>query len=365
MKLYWKKNETYLYMLLVCSFISFNFLPINIVYPFGALLIFSGIISLLQKKLVMKKITAITIIFITVFSVSQSIGLLYNPGKNITILPVIIFIYSWVISIFILETPPIIDKEQRKKIYIKVIHLSIIFFIIELLTRISIYQEDKTFLYSFKKSLLYFDSNFAGLVIISILSFSFYLKKRLLLNTNKEIIILTLLTFLTMSRGAMFVAILLPFLFLGKYFKTKLILSLMIVLSTFIYMATNYILMDTNYVSIDGSFNSKFYILKKSLYFFESLPMESKLFGIGLGNTESSINIYAHNIIATLLLEFGIIGSLLFLLFIIYSVIKSKCYSLFIWVPTIIAGISLFGAYSPFIFIINSVILFEENNNEK
>ena len=107
---------------------------------------------------------------------------------------------------------------------------------------------------------------------------------------------------------------------------------------------------------MDGRFNSKFDMISQAFEFYTTQSLMTHMFGVGLGNTEQLLGIFAHNIYVTLVLEFGFIGSFLFITFIFYSLKKTNFNSLYIWLPVCISGISLFGAYSPFLFILNAVI---------
>lgn len=88
-------------------------------------------------------------------------------------------------------------------------------------------------------------------------------------------------------------------------------------------------------------------------------------FGIGMGNTSQFIGIFAHNIFVTMILEMGIVGTVLFLLYVFYTLKLSNGYALFIWVPIFVGGISLFSAFSPFAFIICALICCENMVDKK
>lgn len=358
------KNERYILLLCCCTFFSINYLPINLIYILVFFLFILGFSHFLLKMTI-KKYSIYFFLFPVLFLLSQFLGLHFNKfyfNNNVNILSPLLFFISWFLSFFLLQGLPYIPKERRIIIYNKLIKYSIIFFILEFITRLFLYQGNKEFIYAFKKSFFYFDSNFTGLVILSILAFSLYIEYRLKI-ANKTKYILLLLIILTLSRSAIFTSFIL-IIITNNYllnFKSKSYFLLSIILIIFSYMSIEYIFFSGNYQSIDGSFNSKFYIVKEAFHLYSTLPIENKLFGIGLGNTDLFLNIFAHNIFVTMFLEFGIIGSLLFIIFIIYSLFNSNHYCLFIWFPILIAGISLFGAYSPYLFIINAIIYFEEN----
>ncbi|AXH63518.1 O-antigen ligase family protein [Providencia huaxiensis] len=312
----------------------------------------------------MNRITSVYILFSTLFLTFQFIGLYSENNHNLdskNILSPLLFYFSWLISIFIPKFLPNTKREERKITYKKSINLAIIFLFIELLTRLTLYNPSRGFIYALKSSYFYFDSNFSGLIIASLISFSLYLKLRLGLKLTHQLIALTVLLFLTFSRGAILTTFIVYITFYSiKYFKIRAYITLFATVVFFCYMTYQYLFLDMNFQSIDGSFNSKFYIFKLAYDLFPELSLNNKLFGIGLGNTELYLGFFAHNIFVTFFLEFGILGSFLFLLFVTYTIIKSNSFTLFIWLPTLIGGVSLFGAYSPYIFILATIILSEE-----
>ncbi|MFY3768925.1 hypothetical protein AHYW_004190 [Providencia manganoxydans] len=359
------RNSDYLFLVICCSFISFNSLPINLTYILGFILICFGILTLILK-LKVNKLTCIYFIFSTIFILSQFTGLfiansLYS--NEINYLSPLLFYFSWLISIFIPNIIPNTLPYDRKKIYLRAINVSLVFLCIETLTRILLYDSSKGFIYAFKSSYFYFDTNFSGIVIVSLISFSIYIRKRLNVNINKQILFLSILLLLTFSRSAIIAGIisLVVFYRLDK-FRFKAYLILLSTLAIFSYMLYQYLYLDVNFRDLDGSFNSKFYIFSIAENLYSSLPYTLKFFGIGMGNTEFYLKIFAHNIYVTFFLEFGIIGSFLFILFVVYSLIISKSFSIILWLPIFICGISLFSAYSPYIFIINAIIISEEIN---
>ncbi|HCT9024699.1 hypothetical protein [Proteus mirabilis] len=358
------KNEKYILLLCVCTFFSTNYLPVNLTYILIAFLLILGFSHFLLNMSI-KKYSIFFFILPVLFLASQLLGLYfskYTLKNNINFLSPLLFFTSWFLSFFLLQGLAHLSKERRIAIYKKFINISIIFFILEFITRLFLYQDKKEFIYAFKKSFFYFDSNFTGLVILSILAFNLYIGYKFKINNNKTKYTLLVLIILTLSRSAIITSLILILVTNNSKFKLKSYILLSMVLMIFFYMSIEYMFFSGNYQSIDGSLNSKFYIIKEAFYLYDILPIENKLFGIGLGNTDLFLNIFAHNIFVTMFLEFGIIGSILFIIFILYSLFKSNHYCLFIWFPILIAGISLFGAYSPYLFIINALIYFEENH---
>ena len=115
-----------------------------------------------------------------------------------------------------------------------------------------------------------------------------------------------------------------------------------------------------SYVDVDGSFNSKFYLISSALDNYAGVPFVNKIFGIGLNNfSYYTDGFFAHNIFITLVYEFGILGTLMFVLFLLYSYFKIGKDVTYIFIPLLVAGFSLFSAYVPFLFVLLACMYIE------
>src|ERR1035438_3243911 len=76
-----------------------------------------------------------------------------------------------------------------------------------------------------------------------------------------------------------------------------------------------------------------------------------RLFGIGVGNLFNLAGIFAHNIVATFVLELGIGGSLLFAAYV--WILSRKCPASFYLLifPMVINGFSLVSTTMPYFFV--------------
>lgn len=360
-----KYTNSYIHASLFCVFFSINSSPINPTYILGGGLIFILFCHIIRYQII-QKYTLLTIIFSFLFLISQLVGIYiygdYPEGANY--LSPFLFVYSVLISACVSESICKIDVSNRIKIYKIFYNVAIIFLVIELLTRLINFNASKDGFYALKFSLLYFDSNFTGLVILSLCSFLYFLKYSMKIDVKLQRRILYILLLATLSRAAI-AALIITRLGLSnnKKIKSRSTIILVSGFAIFSFMAVMYIMQGESFVGIDGSFNSKFYIVNKAMTFYQTLPIVVKMFGIGLGNTEQFINIFAHNIYVTMILEMGIVGVLLFVLFIKYTLKISRGYAIYVWLPVFISGISLFSAYSPFIFIMTALICYESNIN--
>lgn len=131
------------------------------------------------------------------------------------------------------------------------------------------------------------------------------------------------------------------------------------------YKMVNGYLSGESFVDIDGSFNSKFYIISLALHNYSSMPDMNKLLGIGMANFSYYSNgIFAHNMLVTLVYEFGVVGSCLFFVFLWHMYLKIGKDVLYLYLPLAIGGFSLFSAYMPFFFILLSCLYLENKKGE-
>ncbi|HHQ4767844.1 TPA: O-antigen ligase family protein [Aeromonas veronii] len=311
----------------------------------------------------------ITIIFSLLMVVTQYIGISHAPenlkiDKTSNYLSAMIFILSILYSISYYEFFKRMTQTHRYLIYRMCGYIFIFYLSLELFIRITIGNPSLGLLYGFKKSFFYFDSNFTGLVIMSFLMFFLYMKNIGMEKTKLIIFLLMILLILTVSRAAILATIIGLFVFINhKSFRIKAFISLIVYLVVFFAMCILYLFDDVNFLNIDGSFNSKFYIVSKAMELYEQLPHFSIMFGLGLGNFDKFTEIFAHNIFVTMFMEMGVVGTLLLLLFIALSIRISRGAASYIWLPTFVCGVSLFGVYSPYLFLINAAILLESKND--
>ena len=358
------------FITILCSFLSITSLPINPIYPIGAFAI-GVVILIVMSRLRINNFTLVTILFSLAFLLSQLEGIDYVSShigypNGPVYLTSLLFVYSILLATCISETSRMLKEKTRTTLQIKVLRIAIFFFLIELITRVLNYREGEGLLYAFKYSVLYFDSNFTGLVLLSLVCFLIYKNEQTATVFNKIKRILTVMLFLTISRGAI-IGYLIANFYLNNQRKLK-IRSLYIVVISLVCLAILYLLYSfglVNLINIDGSFNSKFFIINKAIHFYEEQDFMMHLFGIGMGNSKELIDIFAHNIFVTALIEMGWIGTVLFVAYVLYTVRVSHGKSLIIWVPALISGISLFSAYSPFLFIFNAIICCEEREKSR
>lgn len=367
--MFFKKENIILSGLFFSFFSIHDFWFINPTYYFIAILLCMAWIKISTEKKAHEFSVAL-ILMAGIFFISQMFAL-YLTHKSVmldnalNIKTYIIFVISILYGCVISEFYDI-EKINRQRIYWVLSKAMIIFFFIELLLRLYNGNLNNTWLYAFKASQLYFDSNFASLVLLSFFMLYLFLYNKKIYQDKYTIIILFVFILLTFSRAAIATSIIAYVIFFNhNTYRKKALISFVLYILTFIILCVMYIIFKDSFVGFDGSFNSKFYIVKAAVGVLEKESIGNVIFGIGLGNFEDITGIFAHNIFVTFIVETGIVGTLTFLVFIIYTCIKTKLDSLYVLLPMVICGLSLFGAYSPYIFVILAIIVMETEANEK
>lgn len=365
-----EKNKTFFLLLIFCGFVSFAKLPFNVIYIFVFSLFFIHFYYALKSGF-FSKFYISSLLFSVFLFISQFIGIYTSSQYFGTEANYLSFVLFCVCIMLGGVTYDVCYSNEITKESINKIHLFVLFFLsLDLFVRFFIPFPGVDGLYKYKSSYFYTDSNFSGLVLVSFFSLYIYSKSKSKLSPYMDIsfYIYSLLIMLSYSRAAMF-TYLFMLLILGniKTVKFKILPSLILCFTIFLYFTGLYFNDRSALLEIDGSLNSKFYIAELIIDEYNKLPLLSKVFGIGLGNSKNIIGIFAHNIILTFFFELGAIGSLLFIIFIVKSLSLSKFESIYIWLPTLILGMSLFSSYSPFLFIINALLVFYSRkvNDEK
>jgi hypothetical protein len=104
-------------------------------------------------------------------------------------------------------------------------------------------------------------------------------------------------------------------------------------------------------VSIDGSLASKFLVLQRMIGMYSDADTLQRIVGIGVGNTEGMIGIAAHTLVATFVLELGVVGSVLICMYVWLVCRRSPKTFYLLVVPIIVNGFSLILPSMPFFYI--------------
>ncbi|WP_160317709.1 hypothetical protein [Pseudobacteroides cellulosolvens] len=218
-------------------------------------------------------------------------------------------------------------------------------------------NEDLKF-YAYKfNSIMYQDSNFVGIFIVTMFFFLLYIDHKTGKRSFKTLFLLLVLCFLTASRAS--IVALLVF---WVIFRFNLIIRSMrkgqriyMYLVSINILALAALLVFTLFAK-DGSFVSKFYIIEKTFDFYKNASVTNILFGVGFGNTVQYFGIGAHNFIIAFLIESGVVGLLFLSIFWIQILRKSSFEALVVMVPFLINGMSLAGHAVSYLYVMYGLI---------
>lgn len=214
-------------------------------------------------------------------------------------------------------------------------------------------------LYAYKKSSIMFgDSNFVGIYALCMAFLNYYLLKKGFWGKRYPIFLFSFFILGSLSRSAiisaLFSFLILPVL-LNSTNKTRKYVTYLLMVA---FIPVTYFL-----IQGDSSFQSKFRIILRTVDFLSTAHLPTLLFGIGFGNTVDYFGVGAHNLFITYILESGIIGLFLFLLFQFYLIFKTKKESLYLTLPLFISGYSLVGHAIPFYYAGLAIIYYLSKHN--
>jgi hypothetical protein len=203
--------------------------------------------------------------------------------------------------------------------------------------------------YLYKSSLFFVDSNFVGIEVLCLLAIMFAFREKI---GRKQWLLAYFLLFATMSRASIAAGI--CQLAVYKLWRWKIwtlfgLLVAQLVVITQLFMS--YTTQGAEALhKVDGSLSSKFFILSLMTEIYRQADAVQSLFGIGVGNLFNLVGIFAHNIVATCVLELGIGGSLLFAVYV--WILSRKCpVSIYLLIlPIVVNGFSLVSTSMPYFF---------------
>lgn len=352
-------------LVIFCSFFSVKIFVVNLSYLLSIFLLLSFVFLLIKDKKISKNSLLFFFLALFIFVMQYcSLQITFERVGEYNFLSPILFVYCVILGGIAYHSASKLDLNIRIKAYKNSLLLLVVFLSLELCTRLLLKPSGGDF-YDYKISYMYYDSNFTGLVILNYLFFYYYLRDRKNFYFPKCYeIVLWLFLLLTFSRASILVGFVFYIILykVGRWRNLFVFLFLLVSIFVFYDLLTQY-LQGNNFRAIDGSFNSKFYILKKSIEIFNELTLKEHLFGIGLGNFEYYTGIFAHNILVTFLIEFGLLSAGVLVLFFLLVIKRSNGFANFIIIVNLIAGFSLFSAYSPFLLVLSALILLEENKS--
>lgn len=357
-----KINYLAAYIFIVTSGFFITKLPLSPIY-FTMLLsaYLLGLRFLSKNTIHISWMMLIPVVYVIYVLISQVI----LSGDLHTVINVLMSLVYFILSLMLIYC---LSKGQLIHISIRMIQLSLPLLIFEAYYRLAnpIYildngfdyrTEEDQFFYPFKlNSIMYQDSNFVGIFILSLFFFACYLTNKFKKKLGVEKLLLVSLLLLTISRAAIISFII--FLCINYIWSKKSVfLKITFLIVSIIISAAGLIK-----ISTDESFQTKFQLLNLFLDFFKESNIATLLFGVGFGNTKYLFGMGAHNFIITHVVESGLIGFSILLSLWLSIIIKSKKKSLIIMLPFLLVGMSLAGHAIPYLYAIFAIIITLERN---
>jgi len=341
------------------AILIFSFVPVLIYINFSQIFLLALCAVALCCYLVRIEADIFTSLFvILLISVSQAIGIAHSPAGEKNYLTPFLFLASLLIGptmmLLARSYPPALLCRQMPRI----IHWVLAFLTTECVSRLifSSYMpvvteadvSDNFYLY--KASLFFFDSNFAGIEILCLLAIMFAFREAI---GRKRWLLAYLLLFATFSRASIAAGICQLVVYKLWRWRIWTLFGLLAAQGMVIgHLFTSYATQGSEAIhDIDGSLSSKFFILSLMADIYRQADAAQRIFGIGVGNLFNLAGIFAHNIVATFVLELGIGGSLLFTVYV--WILSRKCpASIYLLVlPMVINGFSLVSTTMPYFFV--------------
>jgi len=295
---------------------------------------------------------------ILLIAVSQAIGIAHSPAAEKNYLTPALFLTSLLIAPAMMLLARQFPLARLYRLMPRVINWVLVFLTVESVSRLifSPYlpatagTDVSDSFYLYKASLFFFDSNFVGIEILCFLAIMFAFKKEI---GRKRWLLAYFLLFATLSRASIAAGICQLVIYKLWRWRAWAFFGLLAAQVIAIYqLFVSYTTQGSQAIhDMDGSLASKFFILSLMTETYRRADTAQRLFGIGVGNLFSLAGIFAHNIVATFVLELGISGSLLFAAYV--WILSRKCpASIYLLIlPLVINGFSLVSTSMPYFFV--------------
>ena len=193
------------------------------------------------------------------------------------------------------------------------------------------------------------DSNTLGTFCVANFSVLFFSYLRRIIQ-KKYLALSFVMAVISCSRAAI-VSCLAILLFWYFFYNAKLVIKIGMVffgifLSFFVFML----------FLNDGSFLTKLDILNKTYKFLQECDVYTFLFGLGPNQSFKAIGCYAHNIWSIMLLEYGFVGLVLFLLMMIFISFDVGKYFFIVVIPYFLVSLSFKPIFLQFLFVAFALI---------
>lgn len=235
-------------------------------------------------------------------------------------------------------------------------------FVFRIINRNTLYTGIQYF-YNFKlNSLMFTDSNWSGFIFMISFAFFFYLRDKFNCISSKKLLLLFVVVFLTFSRTAIICSFIV--IFLSNFFKLEQRLkSFISFLCIFLFFCGIPVIISV--FSKDDSFGTKLALMKGLWYYISNFSFEKVFFGSGLrsnGNEAllGNCGYASHLYLVVKILDYGIFGLILDLLFFFEVLRLSKRKFLYVFIPFIFAGLSMCPTNLSFMYVFIGIMIFLE-----
>ena len=211
-------------------------------------------------------------------------------------------------------------------------------------------QVDTDWLYRYKQSIFFPDSNSVGLALLCLIAVLLVFRQHF---RKGHVFLAYALVGATLSRASITAAI--CQLFIYKFWRWRRWILLVTIIAVPLLLSSLFTIYSTEgadtLAAVDGSFASKFQILQQMVGVWSEADTLQKLVGIGAGNTEGVIGMAAHSIVAGFTLELGLVGSALVIAY-VWLLSRRSCKAFYLLtLPIIINGVSLILTSMPYFYV--------------
>lgn len=341
------------------ALLIFSFVPIPIYINCSQILLFVLCIVTLCNCFARFGPSIMASLFVVILvAISQAIGIVHSPAAEKNYLTPFLFLTSMLIAPSVMYLTRLLQAVSLCRLVPRIVTWVLSFLTIECVTRLILSPHMSVMVdtdvsdsfYLYKHSLFFVDSNFVGIAILCLIPIMFAFREAI---GRKSWLLAYLLLFATLSRASIVAGVCQLVIYKLWRWRTWAAFGLLVAqLLIIVRLLATFIRQGSELVgAIDGSFATKFYLLSLMIDAYGRADIAQRLFGIGVGNAQDLIGIFAHNIVVTLVLELGIGGSLLFLIYIWILSRKSPVVIYLLVLPMVINGFSLVSTSMPYFFV--------------
>lgn len=280
--------------------------------------------------------------------------------KEALVLAFSLFYYVFTDSIlYKIKNPNDLKKIVKLLIIVTSIYLFVDFYIRFLsidFSNIPEWISKKSFFYVFKGFGLYGDSNSTGVVGFCVLYLSYFYKTVVLHNKDRQFrrlhFVLFIAVFATFCRAGLvsFIALVM---FFHLYYRRNGFIRFFCIFSFVVFLFFALVL----FIS-DASFQTKLYIFKTTFqYLQQNNDLTSLLFGLGANNEVLILNGgAAHNPFCTYLIDYGLLGFIIWVNMLFCICFDVGSFSIFIIVPYLLMAFSFSPLHISYLFAVLAII---------